>query len=194
LWSLGAITYHLLTGYPPFIGQNINDIFKKIEEGFYVLPNKIELSLEVIDFINGLLQFTPENRFSWLNIKNHPFIVKKYENLIKLTISKLENPKYSNINQLELNVFSRRNFLWENFRLENESTELDQILERANLEIQEDLNKHNYIENSSVESDDSIENIFDDIIKISIVEEDLVEEKQFEGFLILSLNQRNLKN
>jgi len=72
---------------------------------------------------------------------------------------------------------------------------LDKILEKANLEIQEDLNKdNNYIENSSMESDDSMENIFDDIIKISIVEEDLGEEKQFEGFLVLSLNQRNFKN
>jgi len=110
MWSLGAMTYNLLTGYPPFIGQNIQDIFKKIEEGFYSLPNKIELSLEVIDFINGLLQFDPENRFSWVNIKNHPFIVKKYQAQIKLNIKKLENPKYNSINQLELNVFTRKNF------------------------------------------------------------------------------------
>jgi len=106
MWSLGAITYHLITGVPPFIARDIHEIHKKIEEGCYSLPNKLELSLEVIDFINGLLQFDPQNRFSWMNISSHPFILKKYDNLVKLSIIKLENLKYESVKQLELDIYN----------------------------------------------------------------------------------------
>ena len=194
MWSIGAITYHLLTGTAPFISHDMFEIFKKIECGFYSLPNKLELSLELIDFINGLLQFDPENRFSWNNVISHPFISKKYDDLIKLNLIKIDNIKYTNVKQLELDVFNRRNFLWDNYKLLNESIEIDQILEKGNLFIQEE-NKDYVINSSTISSnDDSIDSIFDDIITISIVEEDIIFEKEVEGFLILSINQKNLKN
>jgi len=77
MWSIGAITYHLICGIPPFVACNFYEIFKKkIEEGNYHLPNKLEMTLELIDFLNGLLQFDPDNRLKWTEVLNHPYIKK----------------------------------------------------------------------------------------------------------------------
>ena len=35
LWSLGVLTYELLIGEKPFLGDNTNDIYNKIKEGKY---------------------------------------------------------------------------------------------------------------------------------------------------------------
>jgi len=79
LWSLGAITYELLTGQPPFYASNYKQLFEEVMNGKYNLPKNLKISIESITFINGLLQFFPDKRMSWSEIRNHPFITKKCE-------------------------------------------------------------------------------------------------------------------
>ena len=74
LWPLGVITYELLTGITPFIG--VNELFKSIESGVYKLQNKLKPSVEIISLINGLLQYYPEKRLNWDQIREHPFLQK----------------------------------------------------------------------------------------------------------------------
>ena len=78
IWALGEITYELLTGQHAFPGNNNEEIFKKIMEGKYIFPAKI-ISHEIILFINGLLQFNPEKRMNWDQIKSHDFLTKNFE-------------------------------------------------------------------------------------------------------------------
>ena len=35
MWSIGVIVYILLCGFPPFYGDNDNQMFKKIKAGQY---------------------------------------------------------------------------------------------------------------------------------------------------------------
>ena len=51
LWSLGSITYQLLTGKPPFLGKSTNEIFKQVIEGKYSLPSSLIVSVEIIPHI-----------------------------------------------------------------------------------------------------------------------------------------------
>lgn len=37
MWSVGVILFILLSGYPPFYGQNKNEVFYKIEHCIYSL-------------------------------------------------------------------------------------------------------------------------------------------------------------
>ena len=57
LWSLGVIIFILLGGYPPFDGQNDEEILEKVKKGSYNFKNPIwnSISQEAKDLISGLL-------------------------------------------------------------------------------------------------------------------------------------------
>ena len=106
LWSLGAITYELLTGLPPFEGKTSEEIFKSIEEGKYTLPNNLKCSIEIITFINGLLQYYPEKRLNLEQIKSHHFLNKNPEEFQYINLSINEKEK------IEINTKDNDNLFW----------------------------------------------------------------------------------
>jgi serine/threonine protein kinase len=108
LWSLGAITYELLVGRPVFISNNVKQLFEEIMSGKYSIPENLKISLEAISFINGLLQFYPDKRMTWNQIRNHPFIVNDIENFhfIDLTTVDKHNEK------VLIDTKNCENFLW----------------------------------------------------------------------------------
>jgi calcium-dependent protein kinase len=64
LWSLGVLTFMLLSGEPPFTGKNVNQVFRKIStcDYSYELPVWSLVSNEAKQFIDALLQKRPETR------------------------------------------------------------------------------------------------------------------------------------
>jgi protein-serine/threonine kinase len=52
-WSLGAIMYECLVGYPPFCAENASDTYKKIIDWPHHLhfPEEVHLSTEAVDII-----------------------------------------------------------------------------------------------------------------------------------------------
>ncbi|TKY85548.1 hypothetical protein EX895_005710 [Sporisorium graminicola] len=76
-WSLGAIMFECLCGYPPFCSENAHDTYRKILAWRETLqfPDDIHLSPEAEDMIRRLIT-APENRLgrnSATEIKDHPF-------------------------------------------------------------------------------------------------------------------------
>ncbi|KAL7553216.1 hypothetical protein ACHAWF_016474 [Thalassiosira exigua] len=63
LWSIGVITYILLTGRPPFNGRTDNAIFKNTRSGQYKMEGH-GLSNQAEDFIRRLLDLDPNRRWS----------------------------------------------------------------------------------------------------------------------------------
>lgn len=124
LWSLGTITYQLLTGKPPFIGKNFREIFNHIMEGKYKLPSSLVVSVEIISFINGLLQFYPDKRLTWPQIKNHPFLTKSTENFTYIQLNSL---KESDKKEIEMNSKDCDNLLWILFRGKGLNMNIDKI-------------------------------------------------------------------
>jgi calcium-dependent protein kinase len=61
LWSVGAITYLMLTGYPPFNGATDEEIVARVRIGAYSINNLeyVRVSEEAIQFILKLLEFDP---------------------------------------------------------------------------------------------------------------------------------------
>ena len=124
LWSLGTMVYQLLTGKMPFFGNDSTEIFKHIMDGKYSLPSYLVVSVEILTFINGLLQFYPEKRLTWEQIKSHPFLTKNIESF---TFIKLNTLKESDKKEIELNSKDADNLLWILFKNKGLNINLDKI-------------------------------------------------------------------
>ena len=66
LWSLGVLTFMLLSGEPPFTGRSVRQVFRKITtcDYQYDLPVWDSISDDARRFIDALLQRRPEKRIS----------------------------------------------------------------------------------------------------------------------------------
>lgn len=73
-WSMGAILYECVFGYPPFGSDNPRDSVKKIVKykQYLKFPTEPKVSPECIDLIKHLL-CEPEERYDFEQIKAHPW-------------------------------------------------------------------------------------------------------------------------
>jgi len=78
LWSVGVITYFLLTNQMPFNADSDGDVFNKILCGQYSFPKWAEgsVSEEARDFVSKLIVIDPQERFTAKQALNHPWIMK----------------------------------------------------------------------------------------------------------------------
>lgn len=76
-WSLGCVAYDLLTGSPPFIGNNNKKIIEKVISSKKTLKFPFYLSADAKDLLRKLLQPNPDKRFDidqdFDKLKNHRF-------------------------------------------------------------------------------------------------------------------------
>ena len=82
IWSLGVLCYEMLVGYCPFLGNNLQDLYDKIKQGFYSLPNN--LSKEAASFIGSMLIIDDNQRLSCKELLKHDFLnknVKEFQHL-----------------------------------------------------------------------------------------------------------------
>lgn len=82
LWSIGVVTYVMLTGRPPFNGRTDDDIFEKIREGTHGLSddassassNAYGVSEDAKDFVRKLLVRDPRDRCTAAMVLEHPWL------------------------------------------------------------------------------------------------------------------------
>eukprot|EP00271_Cylindrocystis_brebissonii_P009163 TRINITY_DN2383_c0_g1_i1.p1 TRINITY_DN2383_c0_g1~~TRINITY_DN2383_c0_g1_i1.p1 ORF type:complete len:681 (-),score=135.36 TRINITY_DN2383_c0_g1_i1:1648-3690(-) len=76
LWSVGAILYELVTGRPPYGGQNHVQLLRNIERSDVVFPPAIALDLSdpCIAMCKSLLRRNPVERLSFEEFFHHPFL------------------------------------------------------------------------------------------------------------------------
>lgn len=72
LWSLGVILYELYVGKPPFYTNNIYGLIQHIIKDQVKYP--AEISDEFSSFLRGLLNKKPQERLSWPDLLQHPFV------------------------------------------------------------------------------------------------------------------------
>mmetsp|Transcript_10980 Transcript_10980/g.21858 ORF Transcript_10980/g.21858 Transcript_10980/m.21858 type:complete len:571 (-) Transcript_10980:69-1781(-) len=76
LWSLGVITYMLLSGTPPFPGQGEGEILQRVKKGHYSLEiSRFDgVSDHAKDFIRKLLMMDPKKRLTAAQAQDHPWM------------------------------------------------------------------------------------------------------------------------
>ena len=79
IWSLGSICFELLTGVAPFDGNDFDELVKNVKNATYKIPKSLNLSIEAVSFITGMLQYDPNKRFSIDDVIKHDFLTKKVD-------------------------------------------------------------------------------------------------------------------
>jgi len=74
VWSMGVILYAMVSGTLPFDDDSMSQLFSKIKEGKFFMPNYI--SADVKDLINRMLQPNPVKRITMREIKQHPWYLQ----------------------------------------------------------------------------------------------------------------------
>lgn len=80
VWSSGVVLFALLCGYLPFEDPETAELYKKILQADYELPEHI--SDEATDLIRRILTTDPDKRITIKDIKKHPWF-----NLVPNTLS-----------------------------------------------------------------------------------------------------------
>lgn len=76
IWSLGVITYILLTAHVPFDGSTENEVFDKIMRAAYSFPKRLfeHISDEAKDFISKIFVVDTKNRMDATQCLEHPWL------------------------------------------------------------------------------------------------------------------------
>ena len=103
LWSCGVIMYILLTGRPPFGGNNDEEIIARIKRGKYDLSKYPwgVISQEAKDLIKCLIEPNPTKRLSAEQALKHPWFELKKMKAIDRQINNIET---TNANKLVNNL------------------------------------------------------------------------------------------
>ena len=103
IWSLGAITYEMLTGQNIFKAKDLPDLLHQVEKGNYFLEIK-DLSSEIISFLNSMLQYNPRNRLTSKQLATHQFLTTDPDKFTKADIARIENKIEDGV--LTINIFN----------------------------------------------------------------------------------------
>ena len=85
IYSTGIVLFNLIYGNNkiPFDENfaNINQLINAVIKGKYCVKKQENLCLELVDLMNGMLKVNENVRYGIEKLINHPFVVKKYEDL-----------------------------------------------------------------------------------------------------------------
>ena len=83
IWCLGVLLFELLTGTPPFIGQNRVILMKNIINVNIVWPSppRLPIDPDAKDLISKILKKRPNERISLENMIKHSFFIKYCPNI-----------------------------------------------------------------------------------------------------------------
>jgi NIMA (never in mitosis gene a)-related kinase len=78
IWSLGCVTYEMLTLHPPFRAKDMEELYKKVLKGQYKRVGD-KYSSDMNDIIDYLLKVNPKERPNCEQILKHPAVQKRLE-------------------------------------------------------------------------------------------------------------------
>jgi serine/threonine protein kinase len=74
VYSVGAMMYEMLTGFPPFFSENMQELFRNIKRGNLQFTKTVKPDAQ--DLIRRLMNQDPSMRPTPSNLKKHPFFAE----------------------------------------------------------------------------------------------------------------------
>ena len=102
IWSLGITFYKLLTGDFPFTSSDLTELKEKFNKGDYLVP--ITLSKEAISFLNCMLKYDPNKRYSCEQLSKHSFLKKDVNEFHKINLNELKNSKIIDDSKINMSI------------------------------------------------------------------------------------------
>ena len=151
IWGLGSLCYELLLGHTAFNTESFDELVKKVENGTYNIPTN--LSMEVVSFLNGMLQYDPEKRYSANQLANHPFLTKRVQYFHRMDLRKVSKNVVNG--NLKINV-KKNQTIWAIFNKEDEQKlisigDLNNNLNRTNTSLMP-INESMALQNSNLQN------------------------------------------
>ena len=78
IWSLGCVTYEMLTLHPPFRAEDMEGLYQKVIKGQFGRVNP-RYSDDIYEMIKYLLKVNPVDRPNCGEILKHPLVLKRIE-------------------------------------------------------------------------------------------------------------------
>jgi len=78
IWSLGCVTYEMLTLHPPFRAESMEGLYQKVIKGKYGKINS-KYSSDISEIISFLLKVNPIDRPNCSQILKHQLVVKRID-------------------------------------------------------------------------------------------------------------------
>ena len=78
IWSLGCVTYEMLTLHPPFRAESMEGLYQKVIKGQFGKINP-RYSEDIFEMIKYLLKVNPVDRPNCGQILKHPLVLKRIE-------------------------------------------------------------------------------------------------------------------
>ena len=119
LWSIGVLSFMLLSSQMPFYGRKRNHIIEQIMAGKYQFRGRRwkRVSEQAKDFVSDLLQLNPEDRPSanealsatWLNRRHAATVRNPYQEEIQSAHQSMVNQsKYSKLKKVALMIVAHK--------------------------------------------------------------------------------------
>lgn len=144
MWSLGVVTYVMLSGFPPFYHDDEAELFRLIKRGEFEFPSPSwdPISDKAKDFIRRLLNVDQEQRYSADQALRHPWLVEASDN-VHLGLVHSEAIKFRARSQWTMAVQAQcetahESFTLKNLRLQQANAEADREEEAVNGKVAEE--------------------------------------------------------
>jgi serine/threonine protein kinase len=195
LWSVGVIFYEMLVGRTPFKAKNIFDLMRQIEKNSIKLPEDIHISVDCKDLLFKLLKKDPEDRITWEEFFNHPWLksdFKEREDML-MEISNLNSfTEMNNLIENNSNSFFENHDSFSQKDVKIVTSNRESVLHNVNNELDLDLSlKFNFeLEESDGNSSDSEDDndVFYDSYETKQQMEDNMAESVDNSFIKINFN------